>query len=225
MPESPASAPPPRAFTQGVGAVFQFVGVALFLATMGVCCVSSFFGKQAIRHDLTGVGWHLSGDASGRPIYSVPVAMTLSVALGCVLGIALAGIGLGLQAQRPESPWAAVGTTLLGAVFWIVQTAFAVRPLRSVALTILGALLAALFAGLLGFAIASLREMWRSPPPRDQALLPVDYQIPYSHLHQDPPEVRLERELAQRRQRLAVEQKELDALEEKIRRSSHPKEK
>ena len=36
--------------------------------------------------------------------------------------------------------------------------------------------------------------------------------------NEDPPEVRLARELEQRRQRLAVEQKELEMLEEKLRK-------
>src|SRR5258708_23605693 len=103
-PDPPPPAPP-RAFTQGVGTVFQLVGVMLFVGPMVVCCGSSLLGKQAIRHDLTRVGWHLPGDPPERPAYSAPAAMTLSVAFGCLLGIAMAGIGLGLQAQRPASPW------------------------------------------------------------------------------------------------------------------------
>ena len=39
-----------------------------------------------------------------------------------------------------------------------------------------------------------------------------------THLHQDPPEVRLAAELAQRRARLAVQQKELEALELRMKR-------
>jgi hypothetical protein len=48
--------------------------------------------------------------------------------------------------------------------------------------------------------------------------------VPYSHLHQDPPEVRLERELQSRKERLAVQQKELQLLEEKLRRKMKEKE-
>jgi hypothetical protein len=49
-------------------------------------------------------------------------------------------------------------------------------------------------------------------------VLPADYKVPYSHYHADPPEVRLAAELEQRRQRLAVQQKEVEMLEEKLKR-------
>jgi hypothetical protein len=75
-----------------------------------------------------------------------------------------------------------------------------------------------LFALLAAFAVAALREMRRDPPPVGHEILPADYQVPYSHMHQDPPEVRLARELGQRRERLAVQQKELEMLEERLKR-------
>ena len=62
-------------------------------------------------------------------------------------------------------------------------------------------------------------EMRKNPPPEGHDVLPPGYKIPYSHYHADPPEVRLAAELAQRRERLAVQQKELEALEAKIKRS------
>ena len=71
---------------------------------------------------------------------------------------------------------------------------------------------------MLALAVGALREMLGNPPPSGHELLPLDYKVPYSHLHADPPEVRLARELEERRQRLAVQQKELEMLEEKIRR-------
>ena len=76
-----------------------------------------------------------------------------------------------------------------------------------------------LFATLLVFAINAFIEMRKNPPPSGHDLLPPGYKIPYSHYHDDPPEVRLAAELAQRRERLEVQQKELEALEEKIKRS------
>jgi hypothetical protein len=60
--------------------------------------------------------------------------------------------------------------------------------------------------------------MRREPPAPGHEVLPIDYKIPYSHYHEDPPEVRLARELEERRQRLAVQQKELEMLEEKLKR-------
>jgi hypothetical protein len=76
-----------------------------------------------------------------------------------------------------------------------------------------------LFGGLLALAVGALREMRRDPPPAGLEVLPKDYKVPYSHYHQDPPEVRLARELEQRRERLAVQQKELEMLEGKLRHS------
>ena len=69
-----------------------------------------------------------------------------------------------------------------------------------------------------GFSIAAWREMRRHPPPVGLEVLPADYKVPYSHLHQDPPEVRLARELESRRQKLEVQQRELEMLEDKLRR-------
>ena len=82
---------------------------------------------------------------------------------------------------------------------------------------------AALFAGVFwllgGFAIQAFREVRENPPPAGHDALPPGYKIPYSHYHADPPEVRLAAELQQRKERLAVQQKELEALEAKIKRS------
>jgi hypothetical protein len=71
---------------------------------------------------------------------------------------------------------------------------------------------------LFGLSVGAVREMSRNPPPAGHEILPGDYKIPYSHYHDDPPEVRLAAELDQRRQRLAVQQKELEMLEEKLKR-------
>jgi hypothetical protein len=225
MSQPPASraptpdSPPPRAFAQGVGTVFQFAGVTVFLLMMSICCLSSLLSKDvAARADRTQVGWHFRGDPPEAPSYSYARAMTLSVSLGVFFGMALAGIGLGLQAQRRDAPWLGVILTGFATVFWLVQAAFAIRPLGSILWTAAALLLAAMFAALLALAVGALREMRAAPPPLGQEILPADYKVPYSHLHQDPPEVRLARELEQRRQRLAVQQKELELLEEKLKR-------
>ena len=71
--EAPANDPapaapgngPPRAFTQGVGTVFQFAGVLLFVAFLFVCCASSFLSKDvAERKDWEGIGWGQWTDTS-----------------------------------------------------------------------------------------------------------------------------------------------------------------
>ena len=225
-PPGVAGPPPPRAFTQGVGTVFQFSGVLLFLAMMLVCCGSSFLSKNvAQRKDWEAVGWGRYTDAAdpakpvARAADSANRATTLAVTVGCFLGIALAGLGLGLQAQYRAAPLGAVAVAGFGVVFWAVQFVFVVQNLRSVVLGVIAFALLALFGGLCALAVGALREMRRDPPPAGMELLPADYKVPYSHYHQDPPEVRLARELDQRRERLAVQQKELEMLEGKLRRS------
>ena len=225
-PAPDAGPPPPRAFTQGVGTVFQFSGVLLFLTLMAVCCGSSFLSKSvAQRKDWEGVGWGRYTDSSDpakpvvRATYSANRATTLGVTVGCFLGIALAGLGLGLQAQNRAAPAGAVAVAGLGVVFWAVQFVFVVQNLRSVVLGVIAFGLLALFGGLCALAVGAWREMRRDPPPAGLEVLPKDYKVPYSHYHEDPPEVRLARELEQRRERLAVQQKELEMLEGKLRRS------
>lgn len=225
----PPPEPPPRAFTQGVGTVFQFTGVLLFLGLSVLCCTSGLLSRDtAARGEWSRIGWGERVDRSDpanpvvRAVYPASLALTLSVTVGAFLGVALAGLGLGLQAQQRLAPLGAVVLTAVGSLFWGVQFVFAVQKLQSLVFGVLTFAGTAVFAGLLALAIASWREMRRSPPPRGIEVLPPDYQVPYSHLHRDPPEVRLARELEQRRQQLAVQQKELEALEERIKRHRYP---
>jgi hypothetical protein len=197
-----------------VGTVYQFVGVILFIASMLVCCGSSLVSKDvAERRDLMEVGWVM-----GPVHYSAQRAVTVSLLMAVFCGLALAGIGLGLQAQRRAAPYGASAVTGFAAVFWVAQALFFGLELRSAALSIVCGALAAVFGILAGFGIVSLREMRRDPPADGHEVLPADYKVPYSHLHQDPPEVRLARELEQRRERLAVQQKELEMLEARLKR-------
>ena len=199
--------------------MFQVVGVSLFVASMFVCCGSGLISKDvAQRHDLTQIGWVLGTPARATWFYSAQRAISLSVTLAVFFGLALAGIGLGLQAQRPFAPYAGVAVCGFALVFWCTQTVFAVQKLHSVMLAAVGFALFSLFGVLTLLAAFALREMRRTPPPADLEILPADYKVPYSHLHDDPPEVRLARELEQRRERLAVQQKELEMLEGRLRR-------
>jgi hypothetical protein len=215
MPD-PATTPPPRAFTQGVGTVFQFTGVILFLLFFFSCCGSALFSRDwAVQPGWEQIGWR---NASGQIVLSAARALTLAVAVGVVLGMALAGIGLGLQAEKRPAPWLAVVVTTFGVLFWIFEGAFAAQQLHSIVLSFLSFGLALIFALLCGLAIFATREMVKNPPPSGQDLLPADYQTPFSHLAQDSPEVRLSREIAQRKARLEVEQKEVEALERRLKR-------
>jgi len=211
--------PPPRAFAQGVGTLFQFVGVSLFILMMFICCGSALLSKdKAESKDFTQIGWHLPGDPPNQPTFSAQKAIAIAVPTGVFLGLALATLGLGLQSENRLAPWGGVLVTTMGLCFWIVQTIFVIAVLHSVILALFGLLLAATFAVLLPMSVAALSQMRRHPPPKGHELLPADYQIPYSHLHQDPPEIRLARELDQRRQRLAIELKELEMLEQRLKR-------
>jgi hypothetical protein len=109
---------------------------------------------------------------------------------------------------------------MLGAAFWLVHAAIAVQHVPSWPVKVLAVGHAVLFVALAGLAVGAWRTMHRHPPPAGHEVLPADYKVPYSHLHADPPEVRLAQELAQRRQRLAHEQAELQQLEEKLREAS-----
>lgn len=209
---------PPRAFTQGVGTLYQFVGVTLFVAAMLVCCGSSLVSKTvAERPDLMAVGWSLP--LPGGPyLYSAQRAITVSLLLAVFFGIALAGIGLGLQAQGRMAPYGAAGVTAFASCFWLIHAVYYAATLGSVALAAGAGVLALLFGVLAAFGFAALLEMRRNPPPPGHEILPPDYKVPYSHLHEDRPEVRLARELDQRREKLAVQQKELEMLEQRLRK-------
>lgn len=210
MTAPPPDQPPPRAFTQGVGTVFQFAGVLMFLAFFFACCFSALLSKEtAMRSDLNSTGWgHYTGQR----------ALSIAMVIGVGLGLALAAIGLGLQAQRRRSPLFAVVTTAFGILFWLFHALFFAFALRSILLSLICFGLLAVFGLLFVLAMNARREMLKNPPPPDFEILPPDYKVPYSHLHQDPPEVRLAKELESRRQKLEIQRAELDALEQKLHR-------
>ena len=62
---------PPRAFTQGVGLVFQWLGVVMFLAFMFVCCSSGLLSKDVATHSslLSGAS-KLEACCAFRPAYT-----------------------------------------------------------------------------------------------------------------------------------------------------------
>jgi lysylphosphatidylglycerol synthetase-like protein (DUF2156 family) len=198
-----------------VGTVFQVVGVVLFITSMFICCASSLVSKDvATQTSLNNIGWSH---------YSAQLAVTVSLVASVFVGIALATLGLGLQAQNRRAPTLALMTVAFGVAFWLLQVVFFITVHLLLMLAI-SAVLCLLFVPMLILAIGAWREMRRNPTPVGFEILPSDYKVPYSHLHQDPPEVRLERELQSRKERLAVQQKELQLLEEKLRRKMKEKE-
>jgi hypothetical protein len=202
--------PPPRAFAQGAGLVFQIVGGTLFLLAMFICCGSSLLNKDfATRADLSAIAWHG---------YSAPRAISIGLSAAVFFGLATAATGLGMQADYHHAPALAAGVTLLAAIFWTAHFIFATTVAHSVAFSLLTAALSLTFASLFALALTAMRDMAKNPPPIGHDLIPPGTKIPYSHYHDDPPEVRLAAELEQRRARLEVQRKELEALEEKMRK-------
>jgi hypothetical protein len=209
--------PPPRAFTQGVGTVFQVVGSIMFLALATVCCGSSLLSKStAERPDLMRIGW--GQRSGGEVVYSAQRAISVGMFVGVGLSAAVASVGLGLQATHRSAAVGGVVVTAFGLVFWIVHLAFAARVMGSVLLPVIAGGFVVLYAVLFALGVAAWREMRRHPPPAGHEVLPEGYKVPYSWYHEDPPEVRLARELEQRRERLAVQQKELEMLEERLKK-------
>jgi hypothetical protein len=220
-PPSPTPPPPgespPRAFAQGVGTVLQSSGVILFLILSFICCGSGLLSREwATQETFATTGLHLGSGAA--PAYSVARAITVCVFGGVFFGVALAALGLGLQAERRAAANGAVALCAIGAAFWVAHAIFALLYLHSVLVILFLVATSALFIFLLTLALGAAREMRQHPPPPGHEILPADYKIPYSHYHVDPPEVRLAAELEQRRERLAVQQKELEMLEEKLKR-------
>ena len=115
---------------------------------------------------------------------------------------------------EPAGPRACSAAALL----WSCVVLFAARVMGSVLLSIVAVGLVVLFGVLFALAVGAMREMKRDPPPAGHEVLPEGYKVPYSWYHDDPPEVRLAKELEQRRERLAVQQKELEMLEERLRK-------
>src|SRR3954454_14308026 len=112
--------PPPHAFAQGTGTVFQFVGVTLFLISMFICCCTSLLSKDAATHSgLTAVGWHRAIDPMDRPFYSVQRALTISLPASLCYGMALAALGLGLQSENHAAALSGALLNVGAVIFWL----------------------------------------------------------------------------------------------------------
>lgn len=183
-PVAPAS-PPPRAFAQGTGVLFQVVGFAMFVST---CCVCSAAGRweapsrgatiEKLKQDEPLV-------ITLRRMFDEPGAagLMLTVSFATVGGLAMMVFGLGLQSDKPNAAYAAVATCalltmmLLGAAacLWIGESGWVSRLWNHA--------LAAVTMTLLGFAIAALRQIRRDPPPPGMDILPDDFEIPRGFGH------------------------------------------
>ena len=191
----------------------------MFIVLSLTCCGSGLLMKDTAQpKDLMRIGWHLPGDPADRPFYSAQQATSTALVGGIAFALAIAGLGLGLQATRRSAAIGAVVVALLGLIFWIIHGVFFVQVMRAWLLAAIAIVLVLVYGVFFALALAAWREMKRTPPAMGHEVLPDGYKIPYSWYHDDPPEVRLERELEQRRERLAVQQKELEMMEEKLKK-------
>jgi len=208
--------PTARAFAQGTGVLLQTVGMILFLST---CCVCSLAGlwdptlsRPAVLQQLD------SGEPIGLSFLSLfaqpaKAGVMLMAMFMTVGGLAMAVFGLGLQSEKPRSAWGAMATVILmmivlclsGVGLWVDHASWSARSWHGI--------LTVVVLVVFGFTWAALRQMIACPPAPDNDVLRADYKIPYSHYHDDPPDVRLAKELANRRARLEAEQRELEKLE------------
>jgi uncharacterized membrane protein len=151
--------PPTHAFTQGTGTVFQFVGVTLFLISMFTCCCTSLLSKDTATHSgLTNIGWHRSTDAPDQPVYSVQRALTITLPASLVYGMALAALGLGLQAGNRAASFGAVGLNLAMTILWLVQLIF-FASMRWIGMSLICFALLVVSVCLLLLSIGAIREM------------------------------------------------------------------
>lgn len=218
-PGSPAT-PPPRAFAQGTGVLLQTVGMILFFCSCCICALTPTWDEritspmeieQAIRDNRPGV--HSIRAALSSPARAGYVFTVTCSTLG---GLALAGFGLGLQADRGRSALGAVATAvgvesvllLSGVGLWVGSA-----PIPA---TLLNLLMLLVYAILLAFCVAAYRQVKATPPPADIDIVPPGTKIPYSFYHDDPPDVRLARDIAARQAKLDAEQKELDRLQREL---------
>lgn len=216
-PQAPVVSDKPRALAQGTGLVLQGLGGVLFLTTCCVCGTTGVWDPippvSVIEQQSPVAGW---ADDPGR------AGLMLLIVSCSVGGLALAGFGLGLQSDRRGAATGALVSiglfiatmTLAGAGIWTGDAAFVTRLWH-------GGLSLILLATLV-LVVAAWRQVRANPPPPNVSDIPPGTKIPYSLYHDDPPDVRLARELADRRARLDAERLELDRLEQELRDKQKP---
>jgi hypothetical protein len=218
-PES-KSLTPPRAFAQGTGLLLQFVGFTLFLSSCCICASTGLWEPVADTGEITeALRTQDHVVVSFSTMFDNPklLGYTLTAFFSTVGGLALASFGLGMQTDRK---WAAAGASVssvtlvlillaAGVALWLGEGGWVYRGWHFVLLIVM--LLAA------AFSIAAWREVRRQPPPSDIDIVKPGVKIPYNFYHDDPPDVRLAKELANRRAQLEAEQADLERMEQALK--------
>lgn len=219
-PPSTPRTPPPRAFAQGTGIVLQTVGILLFLTNGCVCSMTGLWDPVASRTDV------IEQIDSGRPLgmsiqrmFEDPAkaGYMLTVVTSTVGGLAMGVLGLGLQTDRRRAAAGALvsvamtGAVMLaaGVLLWVGAAPWGARAWNAV-------LLAVILTAMV-FTWHALREVRAAPPPPDIDIVPPGTKIPYSFYHDDSPEVRLAKELENRKAKLEAEREEIEKMERELR--------
>ena len=177
--------PPPRAFAQGTGVLFQVIGFIMFLTS---CCVCSSIGSWEIPSrgaTIENLVKNEEGVITLSKMFDHPGAtgIMLTAMFATVGGLTLTVFGLGLQSDKPKAAWGALITTVglslvlgLAAVcLWIDEVGFSAKLMNHLLL------LTTLFMA--GFSIAALKDVRKTPPPPGMDILPADFEIPKSSHH------------------------------------------
>ena len=221
-PNNPATPPatPPRAFAQGTGVLLQTVGMILFFCSCCICTFTPMWDKpmeSPVEIDKT-IRENQPAGYSLRASLSSPAkaGYAFTIAFSTLGGLAMAGFGLGMQADRGRSALGALATTatveavLLGAgvALWAGGAPLPAKLLNLLLLLFYGVLIA--------FCVVAYRQIRAAPPPENIDVVPAGKKIPYSFYHDDPPEVRLARDIEARQQKLNAEQAELDRMQKEL---------
>lgn len=212
----PAEVVPPRAFAQGTGVLLQSVGVMLFLLNCCICSTSFLWDQRLSSLETLDLAQRQGLEV--RTLHDpAKLGLMLTVFFSTVGGLAMAACGLGLQSERRHAAGGAMATVLSlslvllfgGVELWLGEASLTARLWNGTLLLISLILLI--------FTAVALRQVIAHPPPKHVEIIPPGTKIPYSFYHDDPPEVRLAKDLAQRRARLESESQELDRMERELR--------
>lgn len=165
-----ASTPPsPRAFAQASGLVLQVIGVILAL---GTCCWWSFAGLTDERIRPTSQPDSLRDivrASDGSRLWSMS-----AVCVSFVGGLALAALGLGLQAEKRRSGAAASAVAGMGALFWFAYFGYALTYGAGIGSLVWSLLMLVAWGLCAVLAVISADELRRNPPPADLGKAPAD---------------------------------------------------
>jgi hypothetical protein len=169
--DSSDDSPSPRAFAQASGVVLQLVGVVLAL---GTCCWWTFAGLGAPAEPVDASAVPRTFAEQWRAADASRLWGMFAVCVSLVGGLALAALGLGLQAEKRRSGTAATWVSTVGALFWFVYFAYALTHGAGVGRLAWCVLMFVAWGLCAVLSIISADELKRHPPPPDLGRAPAD---------------------------------------------------